>query len=394
MVNVLKVSVTELQEFMRCGRMWDLQSSNRQSLVRRGAPRKELWIGSAMHAALGAQIMGQDPMEALSTYIEKTRVETAEEYLRRVGAPMSPEEWVTFDESAEMCWRVLANYFLHYGSTETYSGKPGKHPKLRPLAAEITFMIPLPIDLSKSEYDVVYLVGTVDALFLDPMDNLVIGDHKTFSQKADVRDLQCDHQFIGYAACVEVLTGVAVDHFLYNGVNKKVPGLPAVLKGEGPTKGRLSKAWIDTTYSTYRQAIVDNNEDPTDAYYSGHLARLLERDTSNNVFFIRHYLDVYPSATRQWWDNTIKILTDMAHDPQLTFHRAWGGCWDCGVRDLCDAMLKGQDVEWLKNADYVIGTYGTKQALETTVSPETVGSLDDLIAFAKKQHEKLPETTG
>jgi len=390
-VNILKVSVTELQEFMRCGRMWDLQSSNRQSLVRKGAPRKELWIGSAMHAAFGAHIMGQDYREALDQYIAGTRQETAEEYLRRVGAPMSPVEWEAFDESVVMCHRVVENYFSHYGETP-YDGRKGKHPRLEPIASEITFMIPMPIDLSNSEYDAVYLVGTIDALFLDPHGAVVAGDHKTFSQKADIRDLQCDHQFIGYAACLEVLIGQPIDHFLYNGVNKKVPGIPAVLKGEGPTKGRLSKAWIDTTYNTYRKAILNNGEDPTDPYYSGHLARLLERDTNNNVFFIRHYLEVYPSATQQWWDNTVKILTEMAHDPQLTFHRAWGGCWDCGVRDLCDAMLKGQNVEWLKNEDYVIGTYGTKQALETTVSPETVGSVADLVEFARKQHETRTET--
>jgi len=387
------VSVTELQEYMRCRRQWDYSSANRKSLVQRGAPRKELWMGSAMHAALGAQIMGEDPMEALERYIQLIRKETAEEYLRRVGAPMSTEEWLAFDESAVLCHRVIDNYFKHFGDTP-YNGKKGKHPKLTPLASEITFMIPMPVDLSTSDYDVVYLVGTIDALFTDPNGGIVIGDHKTFSQKADIRDLQLDHQFTGYAACMQVLIDQPVDHFLYNGVNKKVPGIPKVLKGEGPTKGRLSREWIDTTANTYRRAILDNGEDPTDPYYSGHLARLLERDTNNNVFFIRHYLDVYPSAVRQWWDNTLALLEEMAHDPVITFNRTWTGCWDCGVRDLCDAQLKGQDVEWLKNEDYVIGTYGTKQALESTVSPETVGSISDLIEFAQKQHEKLPEVTG
>jgi hypothetical protein len=392
-MNVLKVSVTELQEAMRCWTAWDFESANRQSLVRKGKPATALWMGSAMHAALGAQIMGEDPDAALHAYVEKLRKETAEEYLRKVGAPMSAQEWVEFDDSVQLCCKVIDNYFAYYGKTP-YDGKKGGHPTLRPIASEITFMIPWPIDLANSVYDAVYLVGTIDALFLDPYDNLVAGDHKTFSQKADPRDLQLDHQFMGYAVCLEILTGIRVDHFLYNGINKKVPGVPAVLKGAGPTKGRLSKAMIDTTAHTYRQAIIDNGEDPSDEYYSGHLARLLERDTFNNVFFKRHYLDVYPSATQAWLENTTKLLTMMANDPVITFNRPWQGCWDCNVRDLCDAKLKGQDVTWLANEDYVVGTYGTQQALQNTVSPQTVGSLDDLIEFARKQHEKLPETPG
>jgi hypothetical protein len=386
-MKVLKVSVTELQEYLRCGWQWDFSSANRQSLVRRGKPATALWMGSAMHAALGAQIMGQDPMAALAVYIEKMRKEIAQEYLRRVGTSMSTEEWTEFNESVTLCERVIGNYLAFYGD-EPYDGRKGRHPKLQSLASEITFMIPWPMDLSNSEYDQVILVGTLDAIFLDPNGNLVAGDHKTFSQKADLRDLQLDHQFTGYAAALQMLTGRQVDHFLYNGINKKVPGIPQVLKGAGPTQGRLSKAWMDTTYGTYKQAIIDNGEDPKDGYYRDILSRLLERDTHNNVFFVRHYLDVYPSAVQAWIENTDRILWEMSHDPKLTFNRAWTGCWDCNVRDLCDAKLKGQNVEWLVNQDYVVGTYGTQQTLQSTVSPETCGSLEDLIAFAQKQHEE------
>jgi hypothetical protein len=384
--RILKVSVTELQEFMRCQTMWDFQSANRQSLVQRGAPRKELWMGSAMHAALGAQIMGQDAQVALAQYIARMRKEIAEEYLRRVGAPMSTQEWEAFEESAILCERVIGNYFAFYGTTDTY-GKNTKHPALKPIASEITFIVPWPDIAEGTEYDEVWLVGTIDALFLTDHGALVAADHKTFSQKADVRDLQLDHQFTGYSACLQMLTGQSVDHFLYNGVNKKVPGIPAVLKGAGPTQGRLSKAKIDTTHATYLQAIRDNGEDPADAYYSGHLAQLLERDQYNNVFFVRHYLDIWPAAVQAWIENTHKLLWQMAHNPPITYNRAWTGCWDCSVRELCDAKLKGQDLTWLTNESYTIGTYGTQQTLQSTASPSTVDSLDDLIAFSREQFE-------
>jgi hypothetical protein len=380
--RILKVSITELLEFLRCRRAWDFESANRQSLVRRGVPHTALWMGTAVHVALAAGIDGDNPMEALEAYIQTQRKEMGEDYLRRVGAPMSTQEWISFDESAKLCRDVVQRYFEHYGSVKN----PFWHRhKLTPIAAELTFLIPLPnIAAASGYYDEVYLVGTIDAVLLNELGQLGAGDNKTYSQSVDVRDLQRDFQFTGYCACLQRLTGEQVHFFVYNGLNKKIPTKPKVLTGEGPRKGKLSKAKdIVTDAPTYRQAVIDNGEDPKD--YADHLAWLELRDREQNAFFVRHKLTISQAQMADWWTNMLDIVQEIADEPTITYNRRWEGCWDCNVRDLCDTIMDGGDVEWVRTTSYTIGTYGTQQTLTNTVSPETVSNLQDLIRFAQER---------
>jgi PD-(D/E)XK nuclease superfamily len=367
--DILRVSVTELQEYWRCERMWDTESANRQSLVRKGKPPTALWMGSAIHVALAAQIGGANPFEALDEYVDELRTDIAKDYIEQVGVPMSQVEWDEFNKSYVLARDCVRNYFYHYG----------REPHLpdRAVASELTFVIPLG---PMGSYVMVHLVGTIDAVLIAPSGDIIIVDHKSFSQRPDLRDLQYDHQFTGYGACIQHLIHQPVAGFLYNGINKKVPGIPRKLVGEGPTKGKLSREWIDTTYPVYRQAIIDNGEDPDkDPYYTAILGRLRERDRVANPFFVRHYLHLKQAAMASWWDNMLTTVSRMADlERPLTYNRVWQGCWDCGVRDICDAMIDGANVDWVKR-NYRIGTYGTQRTLANTISPATVNSLDDLI---------------
>jgi PD-(D/E)XK nuclease superfamily len=377
-LRVLQISITELLEYLRCRRAWDLQSANRQSLVRKGAPATALWMGQAMHIALAAQLDGLDWHSAFTTYVEKIREDMALEYLRKVGAPMSLQEWQHFNESVELMRQVLVNYYDKWGTPNPFAERG-----LRALATELTFRIPLSI--STPNYDEVYLVGTIDVAFLDSAGDLGAGDHKSFSQSVDLRDLQRDFQFTGYCACLQFLVHEEVRFFIYNGVNKKVPTKPRILTGDGPRKGKLSKdKGIATTELVYRQAILDNGEDPAD--YAEHLAWLALRDKEANPFFTRHRLTIGQAQMRDWWDTMIKTVTEIANDPPIIFNRRWEGCWDCNVRDLCDTIMDDGDVEWLKQDSYAIGTYGTQQTLQNTVSPETVSSVADLIKYTERKH--------
>src|SRR6185295_10062063 len=154
-----------------------------------------------------------------------------------------------------------------------------------------------------------------------------------------------------------------------------------VLTGDGPNKGRLSRQKIDTTYATLVKAIIDNGEDPHDTYYTPWLARQRLIDKEANPFFVRHYITMPQAALADWWANTEKILAEIAQGPDLaiTFNRQWQGCWDCWVRDLCDTQMRGGDLEAVIAGSYTLGKYGTQRTLENTVSPVTVGGLDDLL---------------
>lgn len=374
--RILQVSVTELQEYLDCKRSWDIQSANRQSLVKRGAPHVALWMGSAVHEGLAAHIAGEDIRTSVEEYLSKQRKEIADDYRRKVGSRMSPEEWQAFDESAQLVRNMLVGYFRYYGTTHTY------HP-YRAIASELTFRIPFPaVAQETSFYDEVWVVGTVDGVLLDGQGNLGIIDHKTFTQRPQLRDLQLDHQFLGYLALFGVLVNRPVKFFLYNGLNKKTPTSPMTLKS-----GRLSKdKSIITSAAWYERCIRENGEDPKDPYYMEHLAWLQLRDRQDNPFFVRHVITPSQHALVSWLDNTEKVLREMAQGPELpiTYNRKWTGCWGCNVQDLCDAMTRGDDVEYMLRHNYTKGTYGTQRRLSSIASPFEIASVDDLIEYTRR----------
>jgi hypothetical protein len=349
-----RISITEMLEFMRCERSWDLQSANRQSLVRKGVPATALWMGSAFHAAMAD--LG-DPIGTLREYVWEQRQQMAQSYLAQVGVAVSPEEWTSFDESAKLIEDVVIAYLHHYGD------RPFKPYEV--LANEMTFSLVLESGIE--------LVGTIDKVLLDPIGKLWVCDHKTWSQRPDTRDLQYDFQFTGYCACLQALVREPVTGFLYDGVNKKVPRKPRIL-----LDGHVSCEWIDTTAEVYCQAVRDNGEDPFSLRYAGFVARLRERDETNSPFFLRHPLYISQAQIQQWWDNVNQLTAKMQACEYPTFNRRWEGCWDCNVRDICDTMLRGDDVPYVIETNYHEGTYGTQRTLRKVVSPMNVHSIDTL----------------
>jgi hypothetical protein len=349
-----RISITEMLEFMRCERAWDLESANRRSLVRKGIPATALWMGSAFHAAMAD--LG-DPIGTLRAYVQEQRIEMATSYVAQVGVAVSAEEWTAFDESAKLIEAVVVEYLRHYGL------QPFKPYEV--LANEMTFSLTLE--------NGVELVGTIDKVLLDPIGKLWVCDHKTWSQRPDVRDLQYDFQFTGYCACLQALVREPVTGFLYDGVNKKIPRKPRILQD-----GHVSLEWIDTSSAVYCQAVRDNGEDPTSLRYSGFVARLRERDENNSPFFLRHPLYISQAQITQWWENVYTVVEQMMAVKKPTFNRRWEGCWDCNVRDICDTMLRGDDVDWVIDTNYHIGTYGTQRKLAKVVSPTNVYSIDSL----------------
>jgi len=384
--KIARFSITELADAQRCLRSWDIQSANRQSLMKRGESATALWLGSALHRGLGAQIDGEHPKEAYWAYITSEKERIAKDYTDRTGGvQMWDSEWARFDEQALFGEQLLKRYFQWYGMKETY-----KHEGVlyRPIASELTFQIALHEipGFNCGIYDEVWLVGTIDVAFLDDLDHLCIGDHKSYSQKVNDEEMQRDSQFVGYSACLSYLVGALVSKFMYNGINKKLPTEPKVLTGAGPTKGRVSKANdIVTDVGTYLRAIVRNGEDPHDPYYADHIANLREKALLNNPFFYRRVFRVTEHQMKDWWENMLKITQRLASDPPIEFNRPWTGCWDCNVQDICNTMTDGGSVDAIIRERYEVGTYGTQNTLMNTVTRQTVRSIADLIEFAARK---------
>src|SRR6266851_106592 len=362
-----EVSVNELNSFQRCRRAWDITSASRQSLHRIGMPVAALNIGSAVHYALASHALGSDPEASALVYFQQSVDQLQVQYREVIGAELSTQEWTALAEERDMVLGMIKAYFARYGYT-----RPTK--PYRIVAPEVTFRIPLVPD-----YDI-FLVGTIDRVLVDADGNPIPGEIKTYKIKPNKTDWRFNHQIYGYAAALQLLTKKPVRYALYDGLRKKAPLRPNVLKD-----GTLSSAWIDTTHAIYRADLLElyGGDMSVLAHpaYAPLLSRLKERDLSpDSAFHTRFRIPISQVAIEQWWDQAQAIAMEMAHDPRIYPNFPWDGCRMCRVRDLCHAIQGGEDTEYLLS-QFAVGQTHTRQA-KIVATPATVRSVKDLAAYA------------
>jgi hypothetical protein len=190
---------------------------------------------------------------------------------------------------------------------------------------------------------------------LDNEDGLYITDdfivtHNTYSSKPDMDRLSTDHQITAYAWAVSAILGQPITGFLYDGMSKKIPTVPDLLKS-----GRLSERKADTIDAlSYRYAIRMHGHDEAD--YAEILQWYDERDAQPQTpFFTRWRIPVLQAQVDAFASYVSLIYNDMVNAPAIYPNFRFDGCWDCGVRDLCKSMQLGDDVEWIKQTFYMAG---------------------------------------
>jgi PD-(D/E)XK nuclease superfamily protein len=365
------VSVTELQDFLRCRRAWGFQSANAQSLVRKGLPNTAFHIGHAFHHGVEAQALGKDPIADTEQWLDQEAVRIVQEYQTVVGAPMSFEETKGMKDSRELSLALLRNYFDKWGWDNPIAPYEYVHP-------EVAFRIPIP------ETDG-FLVGTIDGIAINPRTGRgVIVEHKTYADTPiETQYLKADAQLTGYWWAFWMLFGEPPEAVLWDGINKKLPKVPQLLKdGKG-----LSKQWISTTPQIYRATLEAYEFD--EAPYADIISRLEAKNSGNETMFHnRREITITNEAVVAFGEYLPEIYRDMKaaqEDERKRYpNRAWSGCWDCWVRDLCDAQTFGNDLQFLIDHQYQVGTYGT-QSNQRLYQPSEVGSLRDLADMHKKE---------
>jgi hypothetical protein len=350
------VSVTEVQDFLRCRRQWDLSSTNRQGLERIGPEAKHFAFGTAVHHALAAQVRSEKPLQALRDW-----------WLSHVASPQAD---LVLDEEYIKVREVVRNYFDHYGWTQPLS-------PLRYLVEETTFRVQIP------EMKDHFLVGTFDGVAIDDRTGRIwVVDHKTYTQKVDLQYLEMDWQFRAYCWALFQLTQVVPAGVVYDGIAKKVPTTPTRL-----ANGELSRAMVDTTAQKYFETLVELGLNPDD--YKDILNRLAAKEQGEQTqFFTRYRIRYVPQSLAAFEQHLRGIARDV-FSPQLSLYPnfPWVGCWDCGVRDICRGMELGEDVEWLITNRYR-RSEGHTTMLAQGKEPAIVGDIGDLVNVWEARRER------
>lgn len=368
------ITVNELNSYLHCRRQWAITSANKQSLVKQGAPTPALHIGSAFHYATARHShYGDDPEQAVREFFTDSIANLQIRYRKMVGAPMSNQELTLIDDQRMVALQLIRTYYERHGLKNPI--RPFKH-----VASEVTFKLPL-----VREYDV-WLIGTIDEIAIDPDDCPVPIERKTYTRKPDRKNWRFNHQIYGYSCALSILTGKPVNYAAYDGIRKKEPTIPQILKS-----GDVSKKWIDTTYQVYREVLLNHYNGEIPNGYLDMLNRLKARDTGpENAFTSRFRIPISRVAMARWWDDAQAVAMEAAHYPRIIPNFEWQGCPMCRQKDLCHAIQAGD-----KNAqreiirsDYKKGTTPTVTTVRSGV-PLAERRVKDVQQLAKYSHVTL-----
>jgi hypothetical protein len=295
-------------------------------------PRPILSAGTFIHSGLNALSTGDPVIPAMEREYLKEHNRYVDAYIKAVGVHPDSTELGILSDTYMNAVQIVGRYINQYGTNPVA-------PKYTITHAEQTFRVPIP----GTEH---FLLGTFDRIMEDGKGDTFVGEIKTFDRRPNFEDLQNRLQFSGYAWALSHLTGKPVNGVLYDGIHRKLPKEPAVLKN-----GTLSKAWSDTLdYETYVTAIQRVGGNIFD--YEEIIARIIERDNSgNNPFFVRFFVPISHNQRTSFEEQLVSIVKDM--EQAVVYPNFQMTCaWDCNVRNLCAAMQNKEDVQSIIDTSY------------------------------------------
>ena len=318
----MKVSITEIMNFVRCRRMWKYKSHNMMGLT----PKEEsnaLVFGSAIHKALESYY---NPDGCTSNWIS-----IFSEYWNNNAKSSDDEE-------------KLHN--LGVGMLQHYAVWAPSKDDFDVINLETKYEIPF-------STDIIFTLKTDGIVRRD--DGIWILENKTYSVEPDVDFWSLDLQTTAYPWAItqlvrnEQITGIDPDEkicgVIYNGLKKKLPTVPEPLK-----KGGLSKAMsIDTTYDVYLRAILNHNLNPVD--YTEILNALKLR---GNPFFKRINIRRTTAEFRTFREFIYNVSEEMLRAQEITelcYPSPNRDCtFSCGYNKLCiSENVAGDTDDLIKN---------------------------------------------
>lgn len=341
-VKIFRLSTTERQEFKECRRRWDFASLSRQGLEP-NRPAVALWFGTGIHHALELWYSGQE------TDIAKAWLDWYDTELARLEESQTSlwdEQKKALEETRDLGQKMLEGYEI-WASVEDYKPQFGFK---KVLYTEREFAVYVPdehgqayrfTDGKGQEWEI-WLVGRLDMVVEDFDGRVWVLDHKTSKDRLDEDILILDDQMTMYLWAAQQILQHPIEGCYYNVLRKKLPVVPQVLaSGKGLSKAKS----IDTTYEVYLQAIEDNGFDPAD--YEEILGILANKRTA---FFER--VKVHRNSHEIAMAGRMLLLEgiDMLNQPYIYPNPTRDCKWKCDYKDLCLAMNRNDDVDYLKKA--------------------------------------------
>lgn len=317
------VSYSEVSSFRRCQKAWEYRY--KQGLKRQ-RKHMRLFKGEILHEMLNAYInakrvkgfIGKDPWDVLAGYAEKFK-----DYFE--------EEKERYGDIIGDCGVIFEGYLRKY-----------RHDPLRYEESEAAVYF----DITGS----LRFAGFIDKIAVDAQDRRWIVDHKFLASIPTGEDRFSELQLLLYVwAWGKVNPDTPIDGVLWDYARSKAPTVPEVLKNGALTQRKN----LDCDVHTYMRTIAENKLNPND-----YIEMLKHLEGKEDTFFERVFL---PKPTDQLVGEVVEDFLATAEDIQIARKKGARcarsmspfNCSTCEFRSVCEAEVRGHDVDFVIKADYI-----------------------------------------
>lgn len=327
------VRTSDRATFKRCRRKWGFSSANRRNLDARERP-SYFWIGTGGHFALedyhGYNYYGS-PVTAFEAYIH------ANEEWARTSSYKLPAD---YKEQADLGCQIL-EYYLKWARNRP------EHPTVwidgQPMV-ELRLLVELPIEPPEGYEKVVYQ-ATIDRL-VDIEGQYWVTDYK-FYKSFQEGTLDYDQQMTSYCWIAQAAFDVPIAGAILHEFKKTVPNEPRIL-----TSGKLStdKSQL-TTHAMYKETIeaMFGSVQAAPKPYIDALNHFAYQENEHGDRFIRRTPTTRNPAQIESEGSRILMEVGEMINPNLPLYtNPTKDCvWDCAFSEVCMAMDRDEDWEFL-----------------------------------------------
>lgn len=351
------VSVSQIQTFLSCRNKW------KYNYIDNLAPRVErsyLTIGKLCHKGMqeAMQLLWKCPDITLSdlTYVGLIAMrDMGAEYMETT--PMLDEEIPDFEQMRKDAAEIFTQALAEFNPTKYEVVTVVKDGKEIP-ALELHFKVPCPPTKG--------LHGFIDAILKDKETGFIwCTDYKFRKSLSPDEDEQFNIQNAVYSyACAKMgieITGTMT----WQHVNTP-PADPQILK-----TGAISRTKIRTTWAHYMQFCREHGEDPTN-YVEEMAEKLADIEWFRPTYEYRN-----EETIKNIWNACVipvaKVLKQAKNKNACNYRSLYPwNCKMCQYQSLCQAELRGYDVQAIKDREYV-----KREHIENTLPVASVALEDD-----------------
>lgn len=306
-------------------------------------------LGTMVHAGLHAAITCKDDhtrqaikraiIDIVVEYTDKHQIslDTGNDELIDIYAIERQEVEERGKKAIDICYRAFDKFISEFEPME----KDGV------ILSEYRFTAP---DVLNDPNNPINITGTIDCIAKERATGHVwLIDFKVRGQFANEFDEEVNVQFATYQYFL-MQQGIPVIGTMQYQIYNELPKIPPLLQ----SGKALSRADIRTDWHTYKATVLNHGFDPAD--YKEMEAKLASKE------FYRILKDYRNSDTVTNYFNTIMVpaLTAIVNKPDPIRAMSSWNCLGCDVRRLCLAGLRGDDVDYIIESEFVHNDYADK----------------------------------